>query len=97
MQRIEKEHFAPPPLPSFSSSSSSSINKPCVLTSIHKDVGKEGKKKMETIDKSPWNHGFPETKLGERLCTANHLPSNILEINPSYDCNDFKKIGNGDR
>jgi hypothetical protein len=48
-QRIEKERFPPPPLPSSSSSSSSIINKPRVLTSIHKDVDKEGKRRLKRL------------------------------------------------
>jgi hypothetical protein len=49
-QRIEKDRFVPP---SFPSSSSLTINKTRVLISIHKDVGKEGKRKWRQFIKIP--------------------------------------------
>jgi hypothetical protein len=56
-QRIEKEYLTLTPL-SFSSSSSSSssssiIKPPRVLTSVHKDVYKEGKRRWKRLIKIP--------------------------------------------
>jgi hypothetical protein len=96
-QRIEKEHFSPPPLPSSSSSSSScssssTIKHPLNLTSIHKDVGPEGKRRWRDLIKIPVIIPTQKEKWRNGLYDEHHLDSDILKSDPVYNMNDFKKL-----
>jgi hypothetical protein len=61
-QKIEIEHFAPPPFPSSSSSSTKSSRN---YTSIQKDVGKEGKFRWRYLCKIPGITELQKQNWGE--------------------------------
>jgi hypothetical protein len=94
-QRIEKEQFVPPPLPSssFSSSSSSSSTKTSrSLTSIHKDVGPHGRKRWGLMCKIPGITHEQKENWGRGWCAEQHILSTILDSNPSFDIDEFRRI-----
>jgi hypothetical protein len=91
--KIETEHF-PPPFPSSSSSSSSSTKTVRKYTSIQKDVGPQGRKRWSLMCKIP---GITDTKKqnwGRGWCTEQHIVSDILRNNPSFDKDEYKRIDN---
>jgi hypothetical protein len=77
--RIEKECFSPLPLLPSSSSSFSNKTKP-VLTSIHKDVGVEEKRRWRHLCKIPGITEAKKQNLGKEWYTEHYLPSYHLKI-----------------